>query len=142
MALNQVQEYDHNKTRQWVVPAGTLSGAAVISISNEPGVTLTTRGDAVVTKTLADGSVITRPNVAPGVRADSAVVAVDGSWAFPVVGASVTTPKNTLVYAVVAAGAVTSLTLTVGTNTKFGVTDSPLGKALATETTVKIGVFA
>lgn len=142
MATNQVYQYTKGETREWPVPSGTLPGAAVLSASNQPGVCLTGRGDNTVTKTRADGTVITRPNGAPGQRSDSATVATDGSWAFPVTGATGATAKNTLVYAVVSSGAVTSLTLTAGSNVKFGVVDSYPGKASASDTVVKIGVFA
>lgn len=137
--LSQLYKFNADKTRQWPVPAGTLEGTAVISASNQPGVTITPRGDSTKTKTLTGMPyVITYPNAPIGVRTDSAMVAVDGTWLGPVTGATTATPQNTLVYYVVADG---SLTLTASTNIMFGVTDSYPGKGTATATAVKIGVF-
>ena len=137
--LAQVFQYDRNKTREWPVPSGTLEGTAVLSASNQPGVTLTPRGDATRTKSLAGMPyVITYPAAPIGVRTDSAIVAVDGSWLGPIVGATTGTPRNTLVYIDVTG----ALTLTSTSNTKFGVTDSYSGKGTASATVVKVGVFA
>ncbi len=138
--LSGVYQYNRELTREWPVPAGTLEGTALISTSNQPGVTLTPRGDSTKTKTLAGMPyVITYPNAPIGVRTDSAVVAVDGTWLGAVTGATTATPINTLVYYVVADG---SLTLTASTNVPYGVTDSYPGKGTSTLTAVKIGVFA
>lgn len=138
--LKQVYAFNRNLTREWPVAAGTLAGDAQVSISNQPGVAITNRGDATLTKEIGPIS-LTIPAGGFGNLADSATVAVDGSWAGPVTGATAATPKNTPVFATVAAGVVTELTLTAG-GTPFGVVDSFLGKASATETVVKIGVFA
>lgn len=144
MAVNQVFAFSPEKTREWLVPAGTTTGAAVISTSNQAGVALTTRPDVSVTKSYADGSTRTFLANTTGQTANSVTVATDGSWSFPVAGASGTTPKDTLVYAVVVSGAVTSLTLNsnAGANVKFGTVDSFPGKATSANTVVKIGVFA
>jgi len=141
--MAQVYKYTEEKVREWPVPAGTLKRSPVLSISNEPGFTLGPRSDSTVTfGPNVDGVTITQPNGLVGQTAGSASVATDGTWSYPVTGATSATPKNTLVYAVVSGGAVTSLTLTVGSNVKFGVVDSFLGKASAQDTAVKIGVFA
>lgn len=137
--LAQVYAFDRNKTREWPVPSGTPKGTAVIGVGDQPAVTITNRGDSTNTKTLAGGYSVTYPNAPVSVRTDSAIVAVDGSWAGPVTGATSATVRNTLVYYVVADG---TLTLTAGSNIKFGVTDNYEGKASASLTTIKIGVFA
>jgi hypothetical protein len=136
--LSQAYAYTEEKVREWPVPSGTAKGTAILSASNQPGVTLTPRGDATASKTLGGVYTLTYPNGAVGQRSDSAQVATDGSWAGPVVGATSSTAKNTLVY-IDSTGA---LTLTASGNTKFGVVDSYPGKASSTDTTVKIGVFA
>lgn len=143
-ALVQVYAYDQNKTRPWPVPSGTQAGTAVISpAGNQPGVTITARGDSTVVKSLVGtASSITLANGGFNNKADEATVAVDGSWAGAVTGVSGTTPLGTLVYAVISSGAITSLTLTATGNTLFGAVDSPLGQASASDCTVKIGVFA
>jgi uncharacterized lipoprotein NlpE involved in copper resistance len=140
--LVQTYRFDPNKTREWPVPAGTLSGTAVLGASNQPGVTVTPRGDSTKTKTLTGMPyVITYPNAPIGVRTDSAIVAVDGTWAGAVTGASVSTAKNTLVYYVTSDGTLT-LASNSGANPKFGVTDGYTAKGTASFTAVKIGVFA
>lgn len=139
MATNQIRQYSREKTTEWLVPAGTLAGAPVVDINNVPGVALTDRAGQFKSFTLADGSTVTRPTTAVGQAAGSSTVAIDGTWRLAVTGVSAATPKNTLVYAVVAAGAVTSLTLTASGNSLFGKVDNPLGQATAARTAVKIG---
>lgn len=140
--LRQVYDYDEEiQTREWPVPSGTMANTAVLSAGNEPGVTITNRGDATITKTIGPLT-ITIPAGGVGNRLDSATVATGGSWSGPVTGADGTQPKGTLVYAVVSSGAVTGLTLTATSNTKFGVVDSYIGKGTSLQTAIKIGVFA
>lgn len=137
--LREVYAYNPRLTREWPVASGTLEGTAVLSpAGNQPGVTITPRGDSTAVATLSGGYSITYPNGAVGQRSDSATVAVDGTWSGAVVGADNTTPKGTLVY-IDSTGA---LTLTATSNTKFGVVDTYPGKGSASETAVKIGVFA
>lgn len=148
MVTNMLYKYTPALVREWQIPAGTQSGAAVLSESNQPGVTITARGDSLapikfvgIDNPDAAGGTIKQPNGGIGNRFDSAVCATDGTFVFPVTGASATTKKNALVYAVKDGdGKVTSLALT-GT-VKFGVVDSYPGKATAARTAVKIGVFA
>lgn len=145
MALNQVYKYSPEKVREAPVPSGTVSGAALLLANNQPAVALTARSDATKTVTHADGVTVTFPIYGIGQTAGSATVATDGSWAFPVTGATTSTPKNTPVYAITSGSAgsytVTSLTLTVGSNIPFGATDSFLGKGTAARTVVKIGLI-
>lgn len=144
MATNQVFAYSPEKTREWLAPSGLTTGSPIIDpVSNQAGVALTSRPDVTITKTHADGSTITFLANTTGQTTNSVTVATDGTWWFPVVGASSATPKGTLVYAVVTSGVITGgLTLTVGSNVKYGVVDSFPGKASSSNTAVKIGVFA
>jgi hypothetical protein len=139
--LKQVYRYDQEKTRAWPVASGTQAGTAVLSpAGNQPGVAITARGDSTVTTSLVGTATsITLQNGGFNNKPTEATVATDGSWAGAVTGASSSTPRGTLVYFVVADG---TLTLTAGSNVKFGVVDSPLGRATASDTTVLIGVFA
>lgn len=132
MATNMYKKYTEAKTREWVVPAGTQSGDAVINAkSGQVGVALTSRGDSTTAVNIHGVTGGTIPNGGVGNRPTGTVVAVDGTWRFAVTGSAngdtgtvgAGTPEGTKVYAVVAAGVVTSLTLTVGTNVFFGVID-------------------
>lgn len=136
--LKEVYAYTPGKTREWPVASGTLEGTALVSASNQPGVAITNESTVVKTNTLGTAYTISYPGGAVGQTPGNVTVAVDGTFAGAVVGATSATVKNTLVY-IDNTGA---LTLTVGSNVKFGVVDSFLGKASATDTAVKIGVFA
>lgn len=138
--FTSVYAYDQAETREWPVPSGTLAGTPVLSTAKEAGFTLTARGDATTSKTLAGGYSLTYPSGPVGVRDDSAIVAVNGSWAGPVTGATSATTRNTPVYYVVADGTLTLTDVDAATTPFFGVVDSYPGKASATDTTVKIGV--
>ena len=146
MANNMHKKYTESLVREWPVPAGTQSGAAVIHpVSGEIGVTLTARGDSTRPAGIPGVTGGTIPNGGVGNKPTAATVAVDGTWRFAVTGAAngetvagTGTPEGTTVYAVVAAGVVTSLTLTAGGNTAFGVIDD--GAIVAGVAPVKIGV--
>ncbi len=138
--LTQVYDYNQEKTREWQVPAGTPQGAAIVSASNQPAVTLTPRGDSTATITLGSAYTLTYPNGAPGQRSDSATVATDGSWSGAVVDATSATLSGELVY--LNTDGTLSLASTGAGAVKYGVTDNYPGKASATATTIKIGVFA
>lgn len=148
MANNMHKKYTESLTREWIVPANTQAGAAVVNAASPTmvGVTLTARGDSVASRTLGGATISGLPNGGIGNRPGGAVVAVDGSWRLPVTGVTAGdtgaggagTDEGTKVYAVVAAGVVTSLTLTVGTNTFFGVIDD--GVIVGTTAPIKIGV--
>jgi hypothetical protein len=124
------KKYTESKVREWPVAAGTLAGVVVIHpLSNQVGVTLTARGDATATTTLPGGSTITHAIGGKGNKANSATVAVDGSWLLTVAGVTngdtnpatgtAGTAAGTAVYRT-SAGAYTT---TVGSNTKIGVID-------------------
>lgn len=130
MATNMFKKYTEAKTREWAVPVGTQSGALVINgASGQVGVTLTARGDSTRSHTLPDGTVLTGVrNGGVGNKAGGAVVAVDGSWLYPVQGVTngetgpggAGTDTGTPVYRIAASGA---LTLTATGNTFVGSID-------------------
>lgn len=130
MATNMYKKYTESKTREWPVPAGTLAGVVVIHpLSNQVGVTLTARGDATTSSPLPGGLSLTHPVGGAGNKANSATVAVDGSWLLTVAGVTngdtnpetgtAGTPAGTAVYRL----ANGNYSLTEGTNTKIGVID-------------------
>jgi hypothetical protein len=149
MATNVFRTYTPGTTEEWEVPASTLAGEVVINnTDSRVGVTLTARGDATTSLTLPNGQIISNyPVGGVGNKPDTAVVATDGDFLFEVTGvtagetvgsAQTGTPQGTAVYAVVAAGAVTSLTLTSTSNTKIGVIAD--GNIIGTLAPVSIGV--
>lgn len=129
MATNMYKKYTESLTREWIVPSGTQAGTLVIHAnSNQVGVTLTARGDSTKSYTTPQGYTISGiPNGGVGNKANSATVAVDGSWLFPVAGVAngdtsaggSATPAGTPVYRT-SAGA---LNLTATGNTKVGYID-------------------
>lgn len=137
---------------EWEVPAGTREGAVVIhSVSGRVGVADSDRGDVTLTQTLPNGQTLSGPGSSFGrvgaVKADAAVVNVDGVFLLTVAGATAGetvgagqtgTPQGTAVYGTVAGGAVTGLTLTEGTNTFVGLIYD--GRIIGTTAPVQIGV--
>lgn len=109
---------------------GTRAGVAY---TNSGGHTLTQVVGAITLSGFMDGGV--------GLHALEVTVATDGTYEFPITGATNATVNGTAVYAVVAAGLVTGLTLTVGTNTLWGVVNNPSDyNAAGAVSCVKIGV--
>lgn len=148
MALNMTRKY--SKTEVWPVGSGIADGVAVLNstVANaapQPGVTLTGSGNYTKSTTVGPYTISGIPAGGIGLQANDATVAIDGAFRFPVVGASASTVKNTIVYAVTTGTApnlvVTGLTLTVGSNAKFGKIDRYYGVTTATEASVTIGVF-
>jgi len=141
MAMNMVHKY--TKTEVWPVVSGVVSGDAVTSVNGEPGVALTSRGDATTSIVIGPYTISGIPSGGVGLNTAETTVATDGAFHFAVTGASAATPKNTLVYAI-SAGAgtdVTSLTLTAGSNLPFGKVDRFIGE-YALQTSVWIGDFS
>ncbi len=148
MALNMHKKYTESLTRQWAVPAGTQAGVPVVNAVSPThvGFTLTARGDSTRAAGIPGVTGGTVPNGGVGNAAGGAVVATDGTFRYAVTGVTAGdtgaggagTDEGTKVYAVVSAGAVTSLTTTVGSNTFFGIVDD--GVIIGTVTPVKIGV--
>ena len=137
MAKNMIYADEPRLRRTLRVPAGTRPGTALIIGAAGPSVSLTGRGDVEWVETAVDGSTYPRKGGGVGLPPTHATLAFTGSFAFPVAGASVATVPGTQVY-LTSAGA---LTLTEGTNKKFGVVDFFRGETAATDTVVKIGVF-
>lgn len=135
-----------NLRRPWVNPTTISAGTAVISASDQPGIAITGTGDSAKAPLVLGPYTITpAAGTGGGVGNEGKEfsAAVDGTWEFPVTGGLTTTPNNTLVYAVVSSGDITSLTLTVGSNKKYGVVDYPKDYVKVNGTLpVKIGVFA
>lgn len=120
MAKNMVYRYTGEKTRERVVPAGTLSGAPLL-LGTRPAVALTSRGDAVDSQTIGDVTV-TRPAGGIGNLPNSATVAFDGTFEFTgITGVTTSTGQDVAIY-ITGAGA---LTATATGNTLFGYTDYP-----------------
>lgn len=130
MATNMFKKYTESLCREWPVPSGTQAGTLVVHpVSGQIGVTLTARGDSTTAANIPGVTGGTIPNGGAGNKANSATVAVDGSWLFEVPGTtngdtnpetgSAGTPEGTKVYRT-SAGA---LTLTAGSNTLVGVID-------------------
>lgn len=141
MAMNMIHKY--TKTEVWPVVSGVVSGDAVTSINGEPGVALTSRGDATKSLVIGPYTISGIPAGGVGLNTAETTVATDGAFAFEVTGVTAATPKNTLVYSVGAAGAdVTSLTLTASTNLPFGKIDRVIGETGVTQTSVWIGDFS
>lgn len=136
MAENMFKKYNEARTRRWNVGTNVLGGTLVLNAeSDEVGVTLANSGGTVITDTAnLPGSLTSVSYASAGVGYDEgvAVVARDGSWLFEVEGVTegettgidaTGTDQGTPVYAVVAAGKVTGLTLTATDNTKVGQID-------------------
>lgn len=130
MATNMYKKYTESLCREWPVAAGTQAGTVVIHpLSDQVGVTLTARGDSTTALNMPGVTGGTIPNGGAGNKANSATVAVDGSWLLAVATVvngdtnpetgSAGTPAGTQVYRTTAG----ALTLTEGTNTPVGVID-------------------
>ena len=135
MAENMTHKYTH--TEAWPVTAEVDSGVAVLSSTNQPGVTLTASGGFTKSQAIGPYTVSGIPAGGVGLQALQVTVATDGAFRFPVVGASASTARNTLVYRTTGG----ALTLTPSTNLPFGKIDRHIGEASGTECSVWIGDF-
>lgn len=134
MAENMFKKYTESLTREIEVGANVPGGSAVLD-GTRPAVTIAASGGSAITQTTNLPSNVTSISYTDGgvgYRTNCAVVAYDGSWLFPVTGvtngetvpdAAAGTNQGTNVYAVVASGKITSLTLTDTGNTYFGKID-------------------
>lgn len=87
MATNMFKKYTESLCREWPVPSGTQAGTVVIHpVSDQVGVTLTARGDSTAAVGIPGVTGGTVPNGGAGNKANSATVAVDGSWLLEVDG--------------------------------------------------------
>lgn len=115
MATNMFKKYTESKCREWPVPAGTQAGTVVIHpVSDQVGVTLTARGDSTTAINIPGIIGGTIANGGAGNKANSATVAVDGSWLLAVAGVTngdtnpatgtAGTPAGTAIFRVAADG--------------------------------------
>lgn len=87
VAKRMFKKYTERLVRSWTVPAATPELSLVRDAqTNRYGITLASAVGTKVTKTLADGSVITKDVAGVGFRPGEATVAVDGSWLFEIAG--------------------------------------------------------
>lgn len=122
----------------WPTPVEIAKGTALLN-GAKAGVAYTASGAHTTDETVGPYT-ITVPDGGVGLEALEVSVATDGTWMFPVTGATSSTAQGTLIYAVVASGRITSLTTTASGNTLFGRVNLPAGQAAsASATPVKIG---
>lgn len=125
----------------WTVTTEVVVGTALYNVDRS-GVAYTNSGG--VTRSSTVGGVTSSGIPAGGVGLDllEVSVATDGSYEYAVTGAVLATANGVLVYAVMAGVRVDSLTLTVGTNKRFGVVNNPQDyvPSAAGIACVKIGV--
>ena len=116
-------------------------GTALIN-NGRAGVAYTASGGFTESQTVGGMTVSGIAAGGVGLDALQVSVATDGSYEFPVTGATTSTVNGTKVFAVVASGKITSLTLTEGSNALFGFVNNPQDyvASAAGIACVKIGV--
>lgn len=141
MALNVIYSDIESEHRPMLVGNDVAPGTPLI-IGGRPVVTITGSGDYTNGLTTTGNTVIDQMlevgegNGGTSLAADQATVSPTGTYAFDVTGATDATTPGTVVY-LTGAGA---LTLTEGSNTKFGIVEFFRGETSATDTAVTIGV--
>lgn len=140
MALNVIFSDIESERRAVPVGNNVAPGTAIIQ-GGRPAVTLTGSrdyaGNQISLVVGGETMILQEGRGGESLPADNyATVTYTGTYAFDVAGASVATAPGTVVYRT-AGGA---LTLTVGSNVKFGVVEFFRGSASATDTAVTIGV--
>lgn len=124
----------------WPVTAEVAAGTALLN-GTRAGVAYTASGGHTIAKTVGPYSISGVPDGGESLDALEVSVATDGTYEFPVTGATSGTANGTLIYAVVAGGKITSLTTTSTSNTLWGVVNNPKDyTASASAICVKIGV--
>ena len=124
----------------WDVVAEVAVGTALLAGTDRVGVAYTPSGGHTTSKQLGGMTISGIPDGGASLDALKCSVAVDGSWEFAVTGVTGSTKNGTIVYAVVTSGQITSLTLTVGTNIRFGTVNCPAGYVpSASKCVVKVG---
>lgn len=127
----------------WDVVAEVAEGTALVDGSNRPGVAYTPSGGHTISKTVGGLTVSGFIDGGASLLPLQVTAATDGTWEFPVTGATAATKNGTKVYAVVAAGRITALNLTSSGNVFFGVVNNPAGyDAPGAFACVKIGVVS
>lgn len=122
MALNLVYRNTDSKNRVEDLGATLAPGTPVVSTADLPAVTVTGSGDYTVSEPGFGGTTISgiaRGGV--GLVGQEVTLAFDGTWEFPVTGATATTAQGTAVY--LTSGG--TLTTTAGSNTAYGYVDWP-----------------
>jgi hypothetical protein len=124
----------------WDVTTEVAVGTALLN-GTRAGVAYTPSGGHVGSRVVGAVTISGIPDGGASLDALEASVATDGSYEFAVTGATAATPNGTPVYAVVASGRITSLTLTSTSNTLWGVVNNPKDyDAPGAVSCVKIGV--
>ena len=124
----------------WPVTSEVAVGTALLN-GARAGVAYTASGGFVRTDAVTGAPVTYTgiPSGGIGLDALKASVATDGSYEFPVVGANAATANGVSVYATVASGKISGLTLTAG-GTFWGVVNNPTDYVAASGVAcVKIG---
>lgn len=124
----------------WPVTVEVAVGTALIN-GTRAGVAYTNSGGHTGTAVRGQYTVSGIPDGGVGLDALKVSVATDGSYEFPITGATSASANGLPVYATVASGRVTALTLTAGGNTLWGVINNPADYVVAGAVScVKIGV--
>lgn len=141
MALNVIFSDVESERRATTVGNDVAPGTPLI-VGGRPVVTITGSGDYSNGLTTTGNDVIDQMLEIGegmggiGLQDDQATVSPTGTYAFDVTGATVATDPGVAVY-LTSAGA---LTLTEGSNTKFGIVEFFRGELSETDTAVTIGV--
>lgn len=129
-----------SKREVWDVVTEVAAGTALLAGTDKVGVAYTPSGGHTGSVTIGDKTISGWSDGGVGLPALKCSVALDGTWEFAVTGADGTTKNGTIVYAVVASGRITSLTLTSTSNTRFGTVNNPQGyTGSASKLCVKVG---
>ena len=112
----------------WTVTAEVAEGTALLqAVSERAGVAYTPSGGHTRSKTVGPLTISGSPDGGASLDALKVSVATDGSWEFPITGATAATANGTKVYAVMTGALITELTLTASTNKLFGIVNNPHG---------------
>lgn len=140
MALNAIFSDIESERRAVPVGNNVAPGTAIIQ-GGRPAVTVTGSrdyaGNQISVVVGGETLILQEGRGGESLPADNyATVTYTGTYAFDVAGATVATAPGTVVYRTTAG----ALTLTAGSNVKFGVVEFFRGSASATDTAVTIGV--
>lgn len=125
IATQEVFAHTEALCEVWTAISTVGSGAALMSANSQPAVGMTGTGDYTTSEVVGPYTLSGIPAGGVGLVGKEISVAVDGTWEFPVTGGLTSTAQNTIVYAVVATGEITSLTLTATGNVAFGKVNYP-----------------
>lgn len=127
----------------WAVATEVAVGTALLN-GTRAGVAYAPSGGHTSSQVIGAITLSGIPDGGVGLDALECSVATDGSYEFPITGATAATVNGTIVYAVVSSGRITALTLTVGSapvNATWGVVNNPQDyDASGAVSCVKIGV--